>query len=123
MGKFNKKNHEEEDSSSSVDWERLLADFQGRSVDEAFSHIMGKISICQNVEFDQTCLVLKHYLVLDENRSFLKHFILHDQGVYLNVLIDRFNSSAQSANVQWMISDLIKFVFCFIQTFFDLSLI
>ena len=62
----------------------------------------------QNVEFDQICLILKHYLLLDTDKSYLNHFLKHDQNLYLNMLIERFNASDLCPNVQWMISELLK---------------
>ncbi len=62
----------------------------------------------ENVEFDQLCLILKHYLVLAEKKSYLEHFINYDSSIYLNLLVDRFNRSASSPNVQWMITEILK---------------
>ena len=62
----------------------------------------------QNVEFDQICLILKHYLLLETDKSYLNHFLKHEQNVYLNMLIERFNASDLCPNVQWMISELLK---------------
>ena len=55
-------------------------------------------------------MILKHYLLLENNDLYLNHFVNHNQAEYMNQLIDRFNQSSQNANVQWMISDLLKLV-------------
>ena len=62
----------------------------------------------ENVEFDQLCLILKHYLVLADKKSYLEHFINYDSSVYVNSLIDRFNASSHTPNVQWMITEILK---------------
>lgn len=64
----------------------------------------------ENVEFDQVCLILKHYILLEsENQlSYLDHFLSFNQQIYINQLIERFNSFAHQPNAQWMISEIIK---------------
>jgi hypothetical protein len=52
--------------------------------------------------------VLKHYLLLDDNKTYLNHFLKFNQSVYFNALINRFNTSNSTPNVTWMISELIK---------------
>lgn len=78
--------------------------------------------IKDGVEFDQICLILKHFVLeeqkcnsedvnSDKNRnSFLNHFLIHDNHVYVNQMIQRFNGSSDSPNVQWMITEIIKYV-------------
>jgi hypothetical protein len=64
----------------------------------------------ENVEFDQICLLLKHYLLLDEPViSFLDRFIRHDRNIYVNQLVERFNASGGKTNLQWMITEIIKY--------------
>ena len=65
------------------------------------------MNTAENVEFDQLSLILKHYLS-QEDESFLNHFLQFNQSQYLNALVERFNSSNQSPNVQWMITELFK---------------
>lgn len=113
MGKFNKTvNTDDLDESvnSGVDWQQLIANFQTLSVEDALKNIMAKLVDSEKVEFDQICLILKHYLLLDDNKSYLEHFISHDSNFYLNMLLDRFNLSRDSPNVQWMITELLKVV-------------
>ncbi len=52
--------------------------------------------------------MLKHYLLLDDNKTYLNHFLKFNQSVYFNALINRFNTSNSTPNVTWMISELIK---------------
>ncbi len=52
--------------------------------------------------------MLKHYLLLDDNKTYLNHFLKFNQSLYFNALINRFNTSNSTPNVTWMISELIK---------------
>ena len=68
-----------------------------------------KVKLSENVEFDQVVLILKHYLIQKVDAcKYLDHFLDHNQSAYVIALIQRFNDSNQSPNVQWMISELFK---------------
>jgi hypothetical protein len=64
----------------------------------------------QGIEFDQMCLILKHYLLLDSTNelSYLSHFLKHEQSTYVIQLIERFNTGPQKVNEQWIISEIFK---------------
>ena len=70
-----------------------------------------KIVTAENIEFDQTCLILKHYLTLDNDKSYLNHFLKFEQSFYFKQLIERFNMNNQAPNVTWMLSELIKYFY------------
>ncbi len=115
MGKFNNKKNvndshalDGDEATSGIDWQKLIATFQTQSVEEAIKNIMEKVAVNKNVEFDQICLILKHYLLLDEDKSYLNHFINHEQNIYLNLLVDRLLNENETRNARWMITELFK---------------
>ncbi len=69
----------------------------------------------ENLEFDQICMILKHMLIQpdtnDNSESFLDHFLTYENQSYVNVLVDKFDTSPHLANVQWIISDIIKYIY------------
>ncbi len=97
-----------ENNTNEINWQQLLIDYQYLSVGDAIKNIMEKVASLENIEFDQICLILKHYLLLENNNSYLNHFVQFNDGEYLNHLVDRFNQSNLKPNIQWMLSELFK---------------
>ncbi|CAF0707124.1 unnamed protein product [Brachionus calyciflorus] len=122
MVKFNKFSHkpifESEDispESLGLDWQQLLVDFQNKPVDETIKGIIEKFMVKENVEFDQICLILKHYILLNPENSenslpYLDHFLQFDEQVYINQLVERFMNLGNNSNSQWMITEIIKLI-------------
>jgi hypothetical protein len=97
-----------ENNTNEINWQQLLIDYQYLSVEDALKNIMNKVSSLENIEFDQICLILKHYLLLENNNSYLNHFVQFNDAEYLNRLVDRFSQSSLKPNIQWMLSELFK---------------
>jgi hypothetical protein len=112
------------ENNNEINWQQLLIDYQYLSVEDALKNIMEKVSTLENIEFDQICLILKHYLLLENNNSYLIHFVQFNDSQYLSSLVDRFNQSNLKPNIQWMISELFKLlssIFTIQQTGFILA--
>ena len=104
----NNNNNDNSNDNDAINWQQLLVDYEKLSVDEALVNIMAKIAVCENIQFDQMCLILKHYLLLDNTGAYLDHFLFHQDGLHLSQLLERFNRSGEQANVLWMISEIFK---------------
>ncbi len=97
-----------ENNMDEINWQQLLIDYQYLSVEDALKNIMEKLLNLENIQFDQICLILKHYLLLENNNSYLNHFVQFNDCEYFNQLVDRFNQSSLKPNIQWMLSELFK---------------
>ena len=66
----------------------------------------------ENLEFDQICLILKHYLLLNTDNSktlpYLDHFLTFNEQYYINQLVERFMILGENLNSQWMITEIFK---------------
>jgi hypothetical protein len=68
MVKFNKKDLSMSDLvdhtmiNDEIDWKQFLVDYQNQTPEEAIRNIVSKLMTKQGIEFDQMCLILKHYL-------------------------------------------------------------
>ncbi|RNA14633.1 hypothetical protein BpHYR1_029984 [Brachionus plicatilis] len=121
MVKFNKFSHKpmidsDELSTELVgsDWQLLLSDYQNKPVDETIKNIMEKLMVRENVEFDQICLILKHYLLLSAENShilpYLNHFLIFNEQFYINKMVERFINLGENPNSQWMLTEILKLV-------------
>ena len=126
MVKFNKReisslNVDGSVINSEINWKQFLVDYQDQSTDEAIKNIVNKLMAKSGVEFDQMCLILKHYLLIDtqNDNSFLNHFLHHEQSLYVIRFVDRFNQ-CYAVNEQWMISEIFKLTLFFKLTIFFL---
>jgi hypothetical protein len=92
-----------------IDWKQFLVDYQHQSPAEAIRNIVAKLMTKEGIEFDQMCLILKHYLLIDtENEnSYLNHFLQFEQSSYVVQFVERFNKF-NALNEQWMISEIFK---------------
>lgn len=110
-----------------IDWKQFLVDYQNQSPAEAVGNIMNKVRnpseliesdqlkkfysklmSKEGLEFDQICLILKHYLMLNSEKDD-SHLSVFLHSTYVNLLVDRFNQS-RGVNEQWMIAEIFKLV-------------
>lgn len=80
-----------------------LFQFDNQSPQEILNNITAKVSTANNVEFDQTCLILQRYL---SNQEFL-NLLLSASTSTIDTLVARFNQET-NLNAKWMISELFK---------------
>lgn len=68
--------------------------------------------IKENIEFDQICLILKHYLILNIDNTnslpYLDHFLIFNEQFYVNQIVERFMNLGENPNSQWMITEILK---------------
>ena len=128
MGKFNKRDQNDQENLNNkrarfqndldenlstmdgkIDWQSLVSSFKGKSVEEILDKLINDLCDSNNTDFDQMCLLLKHYLINDEkNQDFLNHFLGFNNCYYVNRLIEKFNLNQHQTNLKWMISELFK---------------
>ncbi len=67
---------------------------------------------CENIEFDQICLVLQHYLL---NENFFELFLKES---CINNLLDKFyRNPTWNTNAEWMLSEVFKYVNVYFKSF------